>query len=204
MRGARLERQVSPASSTSRLPEPSGYGIAGKRCVLALARAGIPVTWTPMVGGCGARMHYGPWAGSSIGDPDLDRFCNRRIAYDTVIVHTVPEYFPFWIEAERGRTIIGHTAWETTAIPAHWPALAEFGRSSLCAVPLEQDRVCAMRCDCADRCRRAYRRRSRRIRRRRTDRHDGDGYVFYTIGVWSHRKAAVLHGESVLRGVHGG
>ena len=105
------------------LAEPSGYGIAAKRCILALAHAGIDVTWTPMIGGFEGPPYYRPFGGTHAGDRDLDPFCNRTIAYDVVIVHTVPEYFPFWIDVERGRTIIGHTVWETTAIPAHWRAL---------------------------------------------------------------------------------
>jgi len=171
------------------LAEPSGYGIAGKRCLLALARAGVPVTWTPMVGGYGTVMHYGPFGGSGVGDPDLDRFCNRKIDYDVVIVHTVPEYFPFWIEAERGRTIIGHTVWETTAIPEHWPALlnavdrlivpCRWNKTVFeeCGVTVPIDVVPHIADDGVE------------PGGARDGRQDGDGYVFYTIGVWSNRKA---------------
>jgi glycosyltransferase involved in cell wall biosynthesis len=169
--------------------EPSGYGIAGKRCILALAGAGIPVTWTPMLGGHRTAPYYQPFAGSSIGDADLDPFCNREIPYDIVVVHAVPEYFPSWTDRERGKRIIGHTVWETTAIPAHWKALlntvdrlwvpchwnktvfAEGGVTvpidvvpHIAAEPPENTGAVV-------------------------NREDGDGYVFYTIGVWTHRKA---------------
>ena len=142
-----------------------------------------------MVAGRGTRFHYGPVDDPAVGDPELDRFCNRTIPYDVVIVHTVPEYFPFWIDAERGRPIIGHTVWETTAIPAHWRSLlnavdrllvpCQWNKSVFDAcgvtVPIdviphvldEQATAGAPRAECED----------------------GDGYVFYTIGVWSHRKA---------------
>jgi glycosyltransferase involved in cell wall biosynthesis len=174
------------------LAEASGYGVAGKRCVLALARAGIPVTWTPMVGGHGPPLYYRPHDGSSIGDPELDQFCNRKIAYDVVIVHTVPEYFPFWIEAERGRTMIGHTVWETTAVPAHWPALLN-GVDRL-LVPCRWNRTVfedggvTVPIDVIPHIADGH----AEAAGARVDRQDGDGFVFYTIGVWSHRKALYL------------
>jgi glycosyltransferase involved in cell wall biosynthesis len=171
------------------LAEPSGYGVAGRRCLLGLAQSGIPTTWTPMVPGAGGPLYYGPFNGAGLGDGELDQFCNRKIDYDVVIVHTVPEYFPFWIEAERGRTIIGHTVWETTAIPAHWPALlnsvdrlivpCRWNKTvfAQCGVTVPIDVVPHIADDAAG------------SPGALTDRHDGDGYVFYTIGVWSHRKA---------------
>lgn len=176
-----------PAVKYVSLAEPSGYGVAGKRCVLALARAGIPVTWTPMVGGQGL-PHYRPYDGSSIGDPELDPFCNRKIPYDLVIVHTIPEYFPYWIEAERGRTIIGHTVWETTAVPAHWPALLNAVDRLL--VPCRWNKTVFQNggvnvpIDVIPHI--ADRQAETAVR---IARQDGDGFVFYTIGVWSHRKA---------------
>lgn len=190
MRDSLTDRaETLPGIKYISLAEPSGYGIAGKRCLLALARAGFLITWTPMVGGHGPPMYYRPWQGASVGDSDLDQLCNRTIPYDIVIVHTVPEYFPFWIEAERGRTIIGHTVWETTAIPAHWPALLN-GVDRL-FVPCEWNKTVFPQCgvtvpiDVVP-----------HIADDQTgsggagaDRHDGDGFVFYTIGVWTHRKA---------------
>lgn len=169
--------------------EPSGYAIAARRCILALASAGIPVTWTPMVGGHSTAPFYRPFAGTSIGDADLDPFCNREIPYDIVIVHAVPEYFPFWIDRERGKRIIGHTVWETTAIPAHWKPLlnavdrlwvpchwnkAVFAEGGV-TVPIDVvPHIAAEPSPDIG-----------------TDvnRQDGDGYVFYTINVWTHRKA---------------
>jgi glycosyltransferase involved in cell wall biosynthesis len=169
--------------------EPSGYGMAGRRCILALAGAGIPVTWTPMVGGHSTAPYYRPFGGSSIGDAVLDPFCNREIPYDLVIVHSVPEYFPSWIDRERGKRIIGHTVWETTAIPAHWKALlnsvdrlwvpchwnkAVFAEGGV-TVPIDVvPHIAAAPSADIDPV---------------VNREDGDGYVFYTIGVWTRRKA---------------
>lgn len=171
------------------LVEPSGYGIAAKRCILALARAGIPVTWTPMIGGHAGPPYYRPCAATGVGDPDLDPFCNRTMTYDVVIVHTVPEYFPFWIAAEHGRPIVGHTVWETTALPAHWPPL--LNAVDRLFVPCRWNKTVFEECGVTppiDVIPHIADRRDESVDLR-TDRQDGDGFVFYTIGVWTERKA---------------
>ena len=167
--------------------EPSGYGVAGKRCLLGLARAGVDLTWTPMMPNSGGPMHYGPFQGSGVGDADVDRYCNRNIDYDVVIVHAVPAYFPYWVEAERPRKVIGHTVWETTAIPAHWRPLLNMVDHLV--VPCEWNKTVFQQGGVtvpigvvphiAD---------VPKISGGGT-RADGDGYVFYTIGTWTHRKA---------------
>ena len=157
--------------------------------MLAMVRAGIPVTWTPMTAGHDGPPYYRPSAATSVGDPDLDPLCNRAIPYDVVIVHTVPEYFPSWVAAERGRPIVGHTVWETTAVPAHWPPLLNavdrlfvpchwnktvFTEGGV-TVPIDViPHIAEATGDPAI---------------SGTDRNDGDGFVFYTIGVWTERKA---------------
>ena len=109
-------KYVSPGDST-------GYGTAARRLLQALAARAIPVTWTPMVLGPGWGLGYEPLAGGSVGDPVLDRLVQRPIPYDTVVLHTVPEYYPRWIEREPGKRVVGATVWETDRLPAHWPAL---------------------------------------------------------------------------------
>ena len=99
----------------------SGYGTAARRVIRGLQRAGVPVTWAPMVGGSAWGLWYQPYAGRSIGDPEFDDICNLPIEYDTVIVHVVPEYFTRWRTIEGDRRMIGHTVWETDSIPHHWP-----------------------------------------------------------------------------------
>ncbi len=45
---------------------------------------------------------------------------------DAVIVHTVPEHYPAYLQRERAagaRRVVGHTVWETDRLPAHWPDL---------------------------------------------------------------------------------
>ena len=105
------------------LSGPLGYAIAAKRYILALARTGIPVTWTPMVPDPIRNWEMEPFTGRTIGDAALDAFCNTPIEYDTVIVHTPPEYFPSWVEREHGKKIVGCTVWETDRAPGHWPPL---------------------------------------------------------------------------------
>ncbi len=196
-------RTVSPSRSRSpgrrrpaikyiSLAEPSGYGVAATRCVQALARAGYEVTWTPMIGGHPSPPYYRPFTGAAVGGHPLDPFCHRPLSYDVVIVHTVPEYFPYWVEAERGRAVIGHTVWETTAIPAHWASLlnavdrlwvpTDWNRRVFVeggvTVPIDViPHIAEPPAGDED-------------DRPRGD--DDEPFVFYTIGVWSHRKAIDL------------
>lgn len=107
------------------LDEPSGYGIAARRYLSALARRGFPVTWAPMVPGRGWGLGYEPARSTMGGDAALRRLCHREIDYDTVLVHAVPEYFPLWRAREPGKRIIGYTTWETDRPPDHWPALLD-------------------------------------------------------------------------------
>lgn len=81
------------------------------------------MTWTPLLPGTGGRLWYGPYAGKAVGDCDLDQFCNKPIEYDTVVAHTVPEYFPLIREREPGARLLGYTVWETTKIPKTWKPL---------------------------------------------------------------------------------
>lgn len=112
MRGLRY---VSPADTT-------GYAVAAKAYLRALQRAGVPLQWTPLR--CpGAR--YQPVAAEQVAEDDLRPLAHRPLDYDTVLLHTVPEYYPEWLEAERaaGRRVVGYTVWELERLPAHWPAL---------------------------------------------------------------------------------
>lgn len=103
--------------------EPSGYGAAGRRYLSGLLQTGIPVSWTPLVPGREWGMWYQLFKGTAVGDPVLDQICNLSIDYDTVVVHTMPEYFPFCLQREREAKVFGLTVWETTRLPKHWPQL---------------------------------------------------------------------------------
>lgn len=99
----------------------NGYFLSAKKYMLGFKKLNIPFTWTPLVRG--KNRELGPFHGASFGDAELDSHCNRPIEYDTVIVHTPPEYYPYWVENEKGKRIIGYTVWETDKLPAHWPQL---------------------------------------------------------------------------------
>jgi|WetSurMetagenome_2_1015567.scaffolds.fasta_scaffold61048_2 hypothetical protein len=99
----------------------NGYFIAAKRYMIGFKNLGTPFTWTPLVKGADDKL--GPFTGDNIGDTQLDHFCNKPIKYDTVIIHTPPEYYPYWIDNEKDKRIIGYTVWETDKLPAHWPKL---------------------------------------------------------------------------------
>jgi len=103
--------------------EASGYGSAARSYILGLGQSGIPLTWTPMIKKGLFRPRFKPATGPGVGDPQLDCFCNRAIAYDQVIIHLVPEYFSFWKSKEAGKRLIGYCVWETDKLPAHWPPL---------------------------------------------------------------------------------
>jgi glycosyltransferase involved in cell wall biosynthesis len=103
--------------------EGSGYGSAARSYLLGLAQSDIPLTWTPMIKKGFFRPRYRPVTGPGVGDPELDRFCNRAVAYDQVLIHLVPEYIPFWKGKEAGKRLIGYCVWETDKIPSHWPLL---------------------------------------------------------------------------------
>ena len=102
--------------------DTSGYAVAGKAYVRALARAGMPVTWSPMLPG---RRGFVPYDGFRWPESDLEPLCNRPCHYDVVVLHTVPEYYPEWLARERepGRRIFGYTVFELERIPPHWPGI---------------------------------------------------------------------------------
>jgi glycosyltransferase involved in cell wall biosynthesis len=180
------------------LLEPSGYGTAARRYLAGLGKAGVPLTWTPLVHRKSQRMWYAPFEGRSTGDPEMDAFCNRRIGYDTLILHTVPEYYPLWAERERGKKIIGCTVWETDGIPDHWADL--LNKVDHLFVPCRWNREVFKKCgvttpvdviphivagEALPEC-------------PRPEGIGPDDYVFYTIGAWTARKAIGMTVRSYL------
>jgi glycosyltransferase involved in cell wall biosynthesis len=110
-------KYISPADN-------SGYGVAAKAYLKGLIRSGVPITWTPLVKGRSLGLGYEP--GHIVPDDELLRsVCNLPINYDTVIIHAVPEYIPYFVSKEPEKRWIAYSAWETNIIPAHWPKLFE-------------------------------------------------------------------------------
>ncbi len=114
----------------------SGYGLAAVAYLRGLHNAGVPVWWQPSFLGSPADTTWRPEHGlpqlplaraaaggdSALADlPALAHGLTRKIPYDTVIMHTVPEHWPRL--AEPGKRNIGYTVWETDALPRHWPPL---------------------------------------------------------------------------------
>jgi hypothetical protein len=127
--------------------EPSGYGIAAIGYVRALVNAGVPVRWAPVVRtGPTVRLRTAsdalPWAicateDASLADlPALLEATSGPIAVDTVVVHTVPEYWPALFAP--GKRNVGMTVWETDRPPAHWRTLLESAHGVI--VPCTQNR----------------------------------------------------------------
>jgi glycosyltransferase involved in cell wall biosynthesis len=114
--------------------DATGYAIAAKSYLRALIKAGINLTWTPMLTDKG---DYETYDGTNWPCPVLTNVCNRDIYYDTVLIHTVPEYYPYWIDRERtlGRRVLGYTVWELEKLPNHWPEI--LNRLDAVLVPCE-------------------------------------------------------------------
>ncbi|PZP25230.1 glycosyltransferase [Pseudomonas kuykendallii] len=180
--------------------DTTGYAVAAKAYVRALVDAGVELTWAPMLPGAD-RYQLQPvtdWP-----ETKLNGVCNRPIDYDTVLIHTVPEYFPALIEQERqaGRRILGYTVWELENLPTHWPEIlnqldavlvpcqwnVEVFRRAGVNVPihvvphLPQFESLAEAAPAA-----------RAALRARLPRDDRKRFVFYTVGYWSNRKAPYL------------
>ena len=182
------------------LADSAGYGIAARRYLLALSTTGIPLTWSPMVHGMAWGLGYQPFEGRSIGDPELDSFCNLGIEYDTVILHLVPEYYPRWIRREQGKKIVAYTVWETDKIPNHWPPLlnAVDGLMVPCNWNKEVFKECGVTTPiwviphiCKAR--------SEPINSQRRWGIRSKDYLFYSINAWSERKANSKLIEAFLR-----
>ncbi|MDQ2079896.1 glycosyltransferase [Xanthobacteraceae bacterium Astr-EGSB] len=190
----------------------TGYAVAAKSYIRALKEAGVDLTWTPMV----------PGPHGYVEEPAMDGLAPRTsdasgtADYDTVLIHTVPEYFPDWIARERapGRRIFGYTVWELERLPSHWPDILnqldgvmvpcrwneKVFRNSGVKVPIHVVPHLSQfeglpPCSEADR-----RTVSDRIGRVLRTGPDGTGrFVFYTIGFWSNRKAPYLALEAYWR-----
>jgi glycosyltransferase involved in cell wall biosynthesis len=186
----------------------SGYGLSALGYVRALHNLGVPVWWQPsFLGGPADRIWRPdqgvaglPLARAAAGDaslsdlPALARELCRPIAYDTVIMHTVPEHWPRI--TERGMQNIGYTTWETDALPDHWSPLLTLpdklfvpstsngelfprGTSGKPVHVVPHIRRHAWNTPTPD----------EKIALRRKLGIPGDHFVFYTIGTWDPRKA---------------
>ncbi|MFH1728359.1 MAG: glycosyltransferase family 1 protein [Pseudomonadota bacterium] len=105
--------------------ENNGYGNSAKAYIKGLLNYGVNVSWMPLrmgkqkkLGLEKSEMYRSEYEG-------FEEQINRKLDYDTVIVHTVPEYFPLLKKLEPNKKIIGYTVWETDKIPLTWETLLE-------------------------------------------------------------------------------
>ncbi|HUF39740.1 MAG TPA: hypothetical protein VMN57_14540 [Anaerolineales bacterium] len=157
--------------------------------MLGLAAEGIPVTWLPTVWNGRTPGGFEPFTGEDVGDPDLAPFCNRRIDYDTVIIHTAPELYSYFVEKEEGKRITGMTVWETDRLPEFWLPLIDQVEHII--VPCQWNKDVFLRSGVrrpVDVIPHILVDRSAVERSKSLGIRKGD-YVFYTIGDWSPRKA---------------
>ena len=97
------------------LRDHSGYGEASRNYVLALHKAGIPVTTETR-----RFENNPPPIGSEETCAILNHLENRIIDFDTVIVHLTPDLVPAYIDKYPGKYIISFTVWETSLLHPWW------------------------------------------------------------------------------------
>jgi glycosyltransferase involved in cell wall biosynthesis len=87
--------------------------------MLALAQAGVNLTWTP-VSSDSSRPgpDFSPIAVD--GDPVLASLYHRDLDCDTILLHTLPENMPYWLDRKGDKRIVGYTVWETDILQDHW------------------------------------------------------------------------------------
>ena len=97
----------------------TGYFTAARRLMLALSEAGVNLTWTP-VSSNSSRPGPDFSPGAANGDPVLSSLYHRDIDCDTLLLHTLPENMPYWLDQNRDKRIVGYTVWETDVLQSHW------------------------------------------------------------------------------------
>ena len=189
----------------------TGYALGGLAYIRALHNAGVPV-WPFFIGPRRADSRFVPPLARAVeGDasladmPAILRATARPIAYDTLVLHAIPELWARFAEA--GRRCIGYTAWETEGLPEQWPALLD--AVDLVLVPSRFSAQCLI----AGGVRRpvrvvphirrhawgeAARRHGMALRQALSI--PADHYLFYTIGAWDPRKAMGELIDAFVRG----
>ena len=93
----------------------SGYGFASRNYVLALDKAGVPLTVEP---------HCFESKPPPVGTPQererLLQLVNRKEDFDVLIVHLTPDLLPQYVKKYPNKYIISYTVWETSRIPNLW------------------------------------------------------------------------------------
>ncbi len=185
----------------------TGYSVAAKSYLAAFHRANVPVLWVPMLpdaNGYAPDPHFRP------GDPVLAGMMEAEGDHDTVVIHSVPEYYPSAIAEARaaGKRVFGCTVWELERLPDHWPAILnqldgvivpcswniEVFRRSGVSVPIH---VVPHLSQFGDVPGQGYT--DHDLKWLSADAIEPDRFMFYTIGHWSARKVPKLVLEAFVR-----
>ncbi|MDP4590907.1 MAG: hypothetical protein NWS57_07440, partial [Burkholderiaceae bacterium] len=188
--------------------DQTGYAVAAKAYLYALIEVGINLSWTPMVQG---EKQYVTYHDKQWPCPVLQAFCNKDIDYDTVIIHTVPEYYPEWIKKEKPKScrVLGYTVWEHEQLPDHWPAIlnqldgvivpckwnAQAFRNSGVTVPIHVVAHISQ----FERSKEISKSGKKGFQSYLGKYADQERFIFYSIGYWSNRKAPFLAIEAYLK-----
>ena len=150
-----------------------------------------------MVPGQSWGMHLEPLALAKRAEGEFATLHDGRIAYDTVLIHLVPEFFDHWRAVEPGKTVIGITTWESERLPDHWVPI--LNRIDGVIVPSHWNRDAFLRCGVERPIHVAPHIYSRpqeaAVPWESEFTREGD-YLFYTIGSWSDRKGTAQVVES--------
>lgn len=173
------------------LHEPSGYAMSARRCMRALAGAGVELRWIPIVPGpgWGPGLAYRPGAAEEVGDPALADLLAGPEHCDAVVAHLVPEYWPAVRALYPDAPLVGHTVWETDRLPAHWRPLLD--TADLIVVPTAWNRELLERSGVRPPVRVAPHvvTQPQRAASEAWSELPADAFVVYTIAPWTARKS---------------
>lgn len=93
----------------------SGYGEASRNYVLALSRAGVPITVQPHC------FEKNPPPVASPEDREVLRsLVNKPVDFDVVIIHLTPDLAPAYAQQYRDKHVVSYTVWETSKLHPLW------------------------------------------------------------------------------------
>jgi len=93
----------------------SGYGEASRNYILALHAAGVPLTLSPHC------FEPNPPPVGTPAEQDIFRsLLNKKIDFDTVIVHLTPDLTPLYTRQYYDKRLINYTVWETSLLHPDW------------------------------------------------------------------------------------
>ncbi len=93
----------------------SGYSEAARNYILALHKAGVPITVQPHCFDVNP-----PAVGSSQEWAIINSLVGAEVDYDVVIVHLTPDLAPLYKEKYKDKYVISYTVWETDKLHPYW------------------------------------------------------------------------------------